>query len=226
MQLFSLMLYGAIVMAPTQPDDDALLVLEETRIALAGGRDVTPDRVEIEAIYQYADDDQEIRDRTVMEPGRLLFQEREIAGETIRRSWTSQDAFIESPNGRIPLDDTMRAELETYFCLRQLELLMLCPGAVAEGVDESAEHLRVIRVRRQGEPLADVEIDVDARRLVAIRYADSPDSDDPAASTEVRYSGYQTVAGGWTLPHRVQTLVDGKTRSSYSVQRWQLDLDA
>ncbi|MEO1083024.1 MAG: hypothetical protein AAFY88_02150, partial [Acidobacteriota bacterium] len=184
MQLVSFMLFGAIVMAPTQPADDALLVLEETRIALAGGRDITPDRVEIEAVYQYADDDQEIQDRTVMEPGRRLFQEREIAGKTIRRSWTSQNAFIESPNGRTTLDDAMRADLETYFCLRQLELLMLCPGATAEGVDAPAEHLRVVEVRRQEKLLAEVEIDIKARRLMAIRYAESVDPDDAEESME------------------------------------------
>ncbi|MEM1177183.1 MAG: hypothetical protein AAGM22_02465 [Acidobacteriota bacterium] len=223
MQLVSVWLLVAAFIAPSDHAIEASHALEEARIALAGGRDMTPARVEIDAVYRYVDDEEEIKDRTVIEPNQRLYQEREIAGKVIRRSWTSKDAFIESHNGRMALDESMRADLETYFCLRQLELLILCPGAVVEGVDRADGHSKVITIQHRGQDLAEVEIAADSHRLIAIRYTETLDPDSEAERTEVRYSGYQDVAGGWTLPHRVQTLVDGQARSSYSVQSWRLE---
>ena len=214
-----------VAMAPASvAATDAESILEDARLALSGSRDSTPVRVEIEAVYRYADSEQLIRDRTILEPGRRLFQEREIAGQMIRREWTPEGAFLESSLGRESLDETMRAELEAYFCLRQLELLVLCPGVEARQLASSPERL-VIEIRRAGEKFAELEIDAKSRRLAAMRYDQSLTEEElSSGEAEVRYFEFRDAADGWSLPHRVETTSAGALKSSYSVERWKVEM--
>ena len=213
--------------APTAPDLDAHQLLDEVRIALAGGHDVVPQRIEIDARYQYLDDERVIVDRTVIEPGRRLLQERQVDGTTIRRGWSPEDAFLEGPSGRIDLDQEMREDLEIYLCRRQLDFLILCPGAEASLVPSPTSDRRLIEIRRDDHLLAELELDVERRRVTALRYPeaiDDAESDGDLGTAEVRFSEYRAV-GEWTLPHHVEMTVDGEPRSSYSIDRLVLATD-
>ena len=214
--------------AAAESDPEALRLIDEVRIASAGGRDIVPARIEIEAIYRYADDEKMIVDRTVIEPGELLFQEREIEGKTIRRGWQVDSAFLEGPEGRMELDSEMSENLELYLCRRQLDFLILCPGVELSLEPPSVEGRRVVAVRRGEVLLGELEIDLASHRLVMVRHPDEPldgdiETDQPAVA-ETIFSEYRQVEG-WTLPHRVATRVGGEERSSYSIERLHLTTD-
>ncbi len=212
-------------------DPEASRLIDEARIALAGGRDLVPARIEIEALYQYRGDDHAIADRTIIEPGQSLFQEREIDGQVIRRSWHAGTAFLEGPNGRAELDEEMRDYLELYLCRRQLEFLILCPGVDLGLQPQITSQRRVIEARRGDVLLGELEIDLESYQLVAVRYSASlePTVDpeataDEAVTSEVTFSEYRAVEG-WTLPHRVDMAVDGQPHMHYSIERLQLQAE-
>ncbi len=163
-------------------DTEALRLIEEARIAAAGGRDVVPRRIEINAVYRYEDENQAISDLTVIEPGQSLFQERQIEGEPIRRSWSVDGGYLESPAGRVDLDPDMRVEPETYLCRRQLEFLILYPGAEASVLRESTSSRRMIEVRRGEVLLGVLEIDLETRRLAALQLPLDATLERPAAA--------------------------------------------
>ncbi|MEM8931236.1 MAG: hypothetical protein AAGE94_08670 [Acidobacteriota bacterium] len=216
----ALALVPPLAAAPTAPDLDAHRLLDEARLVLAGGHDVVPQRIEIDARYHYLDDERVIVDRTVIEPGRRLLQERQVDGTTIRRGWSREDAFLEGPSGRIDLDQAMRDDLEIYLCRRQLDFLILCPGAEASLVATSTSDRRLIEVRRDDHLLAELELDVESHRVTALRYPELIDRDESSdlGTAEVRFSEYRAV-DGWMLPHHVEMSIDGEPRSSYSIER-------
>lgn len=220
----------ALLLVPTPclaaSDPEALRVVESARIASAGGRDITPTRIEIEAVYHYADEEEPIIDRTEIEPGRRLLQEREIGGRTIRRGWQTDSAFVEGPDGRTELDAALRDDLEVYFCRRLLDFLILCPGTELSLGPTRGEH-QVILAHREDLLLGQLELDRRSLRLVSVRYPESPtvDTSAPAPDEETfaesTFSEFRNV-DGWSLPHHVDTRIEGQLVSSYSIERIRL----
>ncbi|MEM9597623.1 MAG: hypothetical protein AAGD06_25375 [Acidobacteriota bacterium] len=197
--------------------------LRKARLAQSvSGRDLV--ELEIVARYRYFDDG----GRTILDHTRIrdtsIWQQRDLGDGRLERFLGPEGAWLETPRGRMELEDDLRTEFEIYHCLRRLQLLSICAG-LDGSVEPSGDDADMIwlRFERGGSLFARLGLDRQTALVEQIAYPlalmPSEDADMEPAPGDMALTLYRDHRNvdGWRLPHAAESFRGELATSTYEV---------